>query len=62
MSLKFSDKDSVTALLRCSPLFGLLADDVLLDMLSHFRRETWKHGRCIASSENEQRFHVILSG
>ncbi len=62
MPPKFSDKDSVTALLRCSPLFGLLADDVLLDMLSHFRRETWKHGRCITSSENEQRFHVILSG
>ncbi len=62
MSTQFSDRNSVIALLRHSPLFSSLANTVLLDMLSHFRRETWKHGRCITGSENEQRFHVILSG
>ena len=62
MSPKFSDNESVIALLRRSPLFSSLANAVLLDMLSHFRRETWKRGRCITGPESEQRFHVILSG
>ena len=62
MSPRFSDKESVIALLRRSSLFSSLADAVLLDMLSHFRRETWKHGRCIADPKSGQRFHVILSG
>jgi len=62
MSPKFSDKESVIALLRRSPLFSSLEDAVLLDMLSHFRRETWKQGCCITGPGSEQRFHVILSG
>ena len=62
MSPRFSDKESVIGLLRRSPLFGSLTDTVLLDMLRHFRRETWKRGRCPAGVGAEQRFHVILSG
>ncbi len=62
MSSGFSDKKSVMAQLRRSPLFSSLTDAVLLDMLRHFRRETWMRGRCPADSGTEQRFHVILSG
>lgn len=62
MSPGFSDRESVIALLRRSPLFDSLTDKVLLDMLHHFRRETWKRGRCPAGSGTQQRFHVILSG
>jgi len=62
MVAKFSDKESVIALLKCSPLFAPLTDALLLDMLGHFRRETWKRGRCVCAAESGQRFHVILSG
>jgi len=58
----FSDKESVMVLLRQSSLFSSLTDTVLRDMLRHFRRETWKKGRCPSGSGTEQRFHVILSG
>ncbi len=63
MSPRFSDRESIITLLRQSPLFSSLSDKVLLDMLRHFRRETWKRGRCPAGSETTgRRFHVILSG
>ncbi len=62
MSTRFLDSRAVAAQLRRSPLFSSLSDATLLDMLSHFRRETWKHGRCVTGSESERCFHVILSG
>lgn len=52
----------VKALLRQSPLFEGLDGAVLDEMLSHFRRETWKQGRRISEQESGQRFHIILSG
>ncbi len=52
----------VKALLHQSPLFAGLDDAVLDEMLSHFRRETWKQGRQVTGQESGQRFHIILSG
>ncbi len=52
----------VKALLHQSPLFAGLDDTVLDEMLSHFRRETWKQGRQVTGLESGQRFHIILSG
>ncbi len=48
--------------LKASPLFGQLAEDVLLDILQHCRRETWKHRRLLPLEESWQRFHILLSG
>ncbi len=61
-SIPFSDKESIIRQLRKSPLFEPLAESLLVDMLRHFRRETWRKGRCSPSSETEKRFYVILSG
>ncbi len=52
----------VKALLHHSPLFEGLDGAVLDEMLSHFRRETWKQGRQVSGQESGQRFHIILSG
>ena len=62
MSPRFSDRESIMAQLRRSPLFKSLPDTVLLEMLRRFRRETWKRGRCPTNPGTEQRFYVILSG
>lgn len=56
------DVVDVKALLRRSPLFTGLEDAVLNEMLSHFRRETWKQGRQVNGLESGQRFHIILAG
>ena len=56
------DVGDVKVLLRHSPLFAGLDDVVLDEMLSHFRRETWKQGRQVNSPESGQRFHIILAG
>jgi len=56
------DVVDVKALLRHSPLFEGLDDAVLDEMLSHFRRETWKQGRQVNGLQGGQRFHIILSG
>ncbi len=62
MPVPFSDKEQILALLRQSPLFAPLSEPVLVDMLGHFRRETWKRGRCASGPQSDQRFHVILAG
>ena len=56
------DTGDVKAMLRQSALFAGLDDAILDEMLSHFRRETWKQGRRVTEPESGQRFHVILSG
>jgi len=58
------DVVDVKALLHLhqSPLFAGLDEVVLDEMLSHFRRETWKQGRQVTGLESGQRFHIILSG
>ncbi len=61
-SIPFSDLESTMRRLRRSPLFSSLTDELLRDMLGHFRRETWRKGRCSLGLEIEQRFYVILSG
>ena len=52
----------VKDLLRHSPLFEGLDDAVLDEMLSHFRRETWRQGRQVDGQQCGERFHIILAG
>ena len=48
--------------LESSPLFGGLADETLVDMMSHFRRETLSKKHSWRATEGRDRFYILISG
>ncbi len=45
-----------------TPLFSGLAEDVLDDMLSLFRRDTWRRGVQLDSAIFKERFYLLIEG
>lgn len=53
---------STSGILRSSGLFRGVDDELLGDILHRMHRETWARKRTVAAEDENQRFHVILSG
>ena len=49
-------------IVRSSPFFSGLDDEIIREMLTAFRPERWKKGTCNLVDETTQKFHVLISG